>query len=170
VTPNNRMRGAVAALAIIFATSIAPAAETVWPKDSASDLSIFVTLLRFRIHADHCSAKVPQLTPQFESRLQDLGNRIAAISKILLASDAFKGMKDKPVPAEIIDAFQDSFDDTKHNIERQDAASVCPKTLQSFAAIDDGSLKSDLAGTLTALGKMIQNLEKQHSQPGLASP
>jgi hypothetical protein len=161
VTPHNRVRRGVVALAIVLTTSAASAAEAAWPKDSASDLSEFVTLLRFRIYADHCSARVPRLKPQFESVLEDLDNHLHAISKDLLASDVFKGMKDQPVPVEIINAFQDSFDDTRHNFERQDAASVCPTLLLNLGEMNIDSLKSDLAQALTAIRTMIRNLEKQ---------
>ncbi len=131
------------------------------PKNSASDISIFVTMLRFRIYADHCSAKAPELKPKFETLIGNLNDRIQDISKGLLASDVFMGMKDKPVPVEIVDAFKDSFDDVRHNVERLGAASICPKTLRSFGEMDDESLKSGLTEALTAVQNMIQNLEKQ---------
>lgn len=139
-----------------------------WPKNSASDLSIFVTILRFRIHADHCSAEVPQLKPKFESLVENLASRTQYISKGLLASELFKGMKHKPVPAEIIDAFRDSFDDVKHNVERLDAAAICPKTLQDFGKVDDESLREGLTDALTAVQNMIRNLEKEDARQ--ASP
>ena len=160
----NLKNSVVIALVIVLLTSVTPAAEAVWPKNSASDLSIFVTILRFRIYADHCSAKVPQLQPKFESLMEGLNGHIQGISKGLLASDAFKGMKDKPVPAEIIDALKDSFDDVRHNFERQDAASVCPMTLQNVGEMDDESLKSGLTQVLTAVQNMIQKLEKQSAR------
>jgi hypothetical protein len=149
------------ALSIVLAASVASSAEAVWPKNSASDLSTFVTLLRFRIYADHCSAQVPRLKPEFESLVENLNSRIQGISKGLLASDGFKDMKDKPVPAEIIDAFKDSFDDLKHNFERRDAAAVCPKTLQDFGEVDTESLKSGLTAALTAVKNMMRNLEQE---------
>lgn len=145
------------ALAIAL-TAPAPAADAVWPSDSASDLSAFVTLQRFQIQADHCSAKVPRLKPKFDSLMENLNNRIQGISKGLLASDMFKGMKDKPVPAPIVFALEDSLDDAKHNFERQDADSICPKTLQTLGAMDDDSLKSRLTDTFTAVQNMIRNL------------
>jgi hypothetical protein len=155
-------------LAIALTTSVTAADEAVWPKDSASDLSIFVTILRFRIYADHCSAKVPQLKPKFESLMGNLNSHIQEISKGLLASDVFKSMKDKPVPVEIVDALKDSFDDVRHNVERLDAASICPRTLQNFGEMDDESLKSGLMAVLTAVQNMIQKLEKQSARQ--ASP
>ncbi len=100
--------------------------------------------------------------------MKSLNRRIQGISKGLLASDAFKDMKDKPVPAEIIDAFKDSLDDARHNFERQDAASICPKTLQNLGEMDDESLKSDLKNILTAVQNMIRNLEKEGARQ--ASP
>src|SRR6186713_2635299 len=117
-------------------TSVATAAEEVWPKNSASDVSIFVTILRFRIYADHCSAKVPQLKPKFESLMEDLSSRIQGLSKGLLASDEFKSIKGKPVPVEIFNAIKDSFDDVNHNVDRLDAPSICSMTLQDFGEID----------------------------------
>ena len=131
-----------------------------WPKNSASDVSIFVTILRFRIYADHCSAKVPQLKPKFERFMEDLNSRIQGISKDLLSSEEFVGMKDKPVPVEIIDALKDSFDDVKHNFERADAVSICPKTLQDFSEMDNESLISDLTANLTGVQNMIRRMEK----------
>jgi len=142
-------------------TSVATVAEEVWPRNSASDVSIFVTILRFRIYADHCSAKVPQLKPKFESLMDDLNSRIQGISKGLLASEEFIGMKDKPVPVEIIDALKDSFDDVKHNVERLDAASICPETLQAFSDMDNKSLVSGLTVNLTGVQNMIQRMEKE---------
>lgn len=149
------------ALVIALTASASSAAEAVWPKNSAGDLSIFVTLQRFRIYADRCSAEVPQLKPRFESLMESLDSRIHGIANDLLASDVFKGMKDKPVPAEIIDALKDNFDDAKHNFERQDAASICPKTLQNLGEMDDESLKSGLTEILAAVQNMIRMMEKQ---------
>jgi hypothetical protein len=103
---------------------------------------------------------VPQLKPQFESLVEDLSGRIQDISTRLLASDVFKGMKEEPVPEEIVAAFKDSFDDLTHNVERRDATSICPKTIQSFRDIDDDLLKSGLTETLTAVQNMTRNLEK----------
>jgi hypothetical protein len=154
----------ISALAIVLTASVASAAEAVWPKNSAGDLSIFVTLLPFRIYADHCSAKVPQLKPEFDILLEDMNTHVHRISRNLLASDVFKGMKDAPVPAQIIDAFKDSFDDVKHNFERQDAASSCPKALQIIGEVDDRSLESDLSGILTAVQNMIRKLEKSSAR------
>jgi len=152
------------ALGIVLTSSVVSAAEAVWPKNSASDLSTFVALLRFRIYADRCSAEVPQLKPQFESLMEDMNSHIQDISEGLLASAEFKGMKDEPVPAEIIDAFKDSFNDAKHNFERQDAASICPKTLQNLGEMDDESLKSGLTEILTAVQTMIRNLQKESAR------
>jgi len=148
------------ALAIAFVNPAAPAAEVVWPKSSAADLSIFVTALKFRIHADHCSDKVPLLKPEFENLMEDLASRIQGISQGFLASGRFREMKNKPVAAEIVDALKDSFNDARHNFERRDAASVCPGTLQNLGEMDDEALRSDLTETLTAIQSMTRNLEK----------
>jgi hypothetical protein len=149
------------ALVLAVTSSVAPAAEAVWPKNSARELSIFVTLLRYRIHADHCSAKVPQLMPKFAGLMEDLDNRIRGISRDLLASGEFAGTKDKPVPPAILFALTDSFEDMKHNVERQDAAASCPTTLQQFVEVDDESLKSGLTEALAAVQNMIRNLETE---------
>jgi hypothetical protein len=151
----------IIALAMALTTSAATAAEEVWPKNSASDVSIFVTILRFQIYADHCAAKVPQLKPKFESLMEDLNSRIQGISKGLLASEEFMGMKDKQVPVEIIDALKDSFDDVKHNFERLDAASICPKTLQNFRDMDNEALISGVTANFTGVQNMIQRMEKE---------
>jgi hypothetical protein len=151
---------ALIALSIVLTISAAPAAEAMWPKNSGSDLSIFVTSQRYRIYADHCSARIPQLKPQFESLMENLNNRIQGISKGLLASDLFKGMKDMPVPAAIVFALKDTLHDAEYNVERQDAAFICPKTLQNLSEMDDESLKSELTDTLTAVQNMTRNLEK----------
>ena len=151
-------------LAIVLSCSGASAAEAVWPKNSASDLSIFVASMRFRIYAEYCSVRVPQLKPQFEILVENLNARIAGISKGLLATDIFDGMNDKPVPAAIINAFEDSLHDSKHNLERREAASVCPKALQNFGEMDDESLRSDLTDIFTAVQTMIQNLEKESAR------
>jgi hypothetical protein len=156
------------ALAIVLTASVVPAAEAGWPKNSASDLSIFVTTMRFQIHADHCSATVPQLEPRFKSLMENLSSHIQELAKDVLADDAFRGMSDQTVPTEIIDAFEDSFDDVRHNVERLDTVSSCPKTLQTFGEIDDESLKSGLIQALTAVQNMIQKLEKQNARQ--ASP
>jgi hypothetical protein len=152
----NLRKSVFIAVAMALAGSIATAAEAAWPRNSASDVSIFVTMLRFRIHAEHCSAKVPQLESKFDSLMKNLENRVQGISKSLLASDEFEGMKDEPVPAEIIDALQDSFDDGKHNLERLDAAAICPKALQNFGEMDDDALKSGLTANLKAVQNMIR--------------
>jgi hypothetical protein len=151
-------RPVLIALAIAMTASSAALAEEAWPSSSASDVSVFVTMLRFRIYAEHCSAKVPGLGPEFESLMENLGLRMGRISERLLASADFKGMKGKPVPARIIDAFRDSFEDMKRNLERQDAASVCPKSLRTFGKMDDVSLEADLATTMSAVQNMSRKL------------
>jgi hypothetical protein len=148
-------------VALASSASVVCAAEATWPKNSASDLSMFVTTQRFRIYADHCSAKVPQLKQKFDGLMQSLNSHIQGVSKDLLASDVFKDMKDKAVPAEIIFALKDSLDDAKHNFERRDADAVCLQTLQRLGEMDDESLRSDLTQTLTAVQTMIRNLEKE---------
>lgn len=168
--PNNpllRFRNA-GCLAIVLAAPIASTGEAVWSNKNVSDISIYVTLQRFRIYADHCSAKVPQLKAKFDSRMQELSTHLLNISRTLLSSDAFKDMKDSPVPEEISFALKDSLDDARHNFERQDADAICPKTLQTLGQMDDESLKADLTQTLVAVQKMTQNLEK-HASPGNSS-
>jgi hypothetical protein len=93
--------------------------------------------------------------------MEELSSRIQGISKGLLSSDAFNGMNDKQVPAEISFALKDSLDDAKHNFERQDADSICPKTLQSLGEMGDDSLKADLMQTLVAIQNMTRNLERE---------
>ncbi len=156
------------ALAMSLSTSVVTAAEAVWPTNSASDVSMLATILRFRIYADHCSAKVPQLKPKFESLMESLTSRIQGLSMGLLDSDEFKGMKDKPVPVEIIDALKDSFDDVTHNVERLDAASICAQTLQNFGEVNDDSLKAGLTANLKAVQNMSQKLENASARQ--ASP
>jgi hypothetical protein len=152
------------AFAIVLTAWGVSAAEAVWPKGSASDLSIFVTLQRFRNYADHCSDKVPQLKPKFDSLMESLNSHIQGISEGLLSSSQFKGMKDQLVPPEISFAFKDSLDDAKHNFERQDVDSICLKTLQNLGEMDDESLKSDLTQTFVAVQNMIRNLEKESAR------
>jgi hypothetical protein len=149
------------ALATVLAVPVASTSEAAWSQSSVGDLSIFVTLQRFRIYAVHCSAEVPQLKPKFDGLMEDLNSRIQGISKALLSSDVFNGVKDKPVPAEISFALKDSLDDAKHNFERQDADAICPKTLQNLGEMGDESLKADLMQTLVAVQNMTRNLEKE---------
>jgi len=153
------------ALAVFFNAS---AAEAQWPQDSASDFSIFVTLQRFRTYADHCSAEIPALKPRFDSLIENLRSHVQGISKDLLASERFGGMREQAVPGAIAFAFKDSLDDARHNFQRQDATTICPKTLENLGVVNDDALKSDLTETLAAVQTMIRNLEKEKA-PG-ASP
>jgi hypothetical protein len=157
----NPKKSVFIAFAIILTTSVSSAAAAEWPKSSASDLSVFLTVQRFRIYADHCSAEIPPLKPKFDILMENMNSHVQGISKVLLASEEFNGMKDKPVPSRIIDAFKDSFDDLKHNFERRDAAAVCPDTLQNLGQLDDESLKSGLRQILTGIQIMIRNLERE---------
>jgi hypothetical protein len=150
--------------AIAWTAPVASTSEAVRLKSSVSDLSIFVTLQRFQIYADYCSSKVPQLKPKFDGLMADLGRHIQGISKALLSSEEFKVMKDNPVPAEISFALKDSLDDAKHNFERQDAESICPKTLRTLGDMSDDSLKADLTQTLAAVQNMTQKLEKESAR------
>lgn len=152
-------RFAVAALALVLGMP-AHADERVWPSAAAGEFSLFVTLLRFQIYEEHCASSVPELKPEFEIRVQSLGRRIQAISIGLLGSEEFRDMKDRPVPTEIVDAFKDSFHDTRHNFERRDAASLCPETLQRLDRMTDESLKAGLTAALTAVRNMMRNLEQ----------
>jgi hypothetical protein len=147
-------------VAMILAAAV-PAAEVAWPRNSASDLSMVVALQSLQVRADHCAGGLPQLKGEFESAMENLHIHMQGISRGLLASDAFRDMEDKPVPAEIIRAFKDIFDDARHNAERQDASSVCPKTLKELREMDDESLRSALTQSLTAVRNMMQKLEKR---------
>lgn len=155
----NFMKHVFIAIAMLLAASATPAAEAVWPKNSASELSIFAVLQRYRIYADHCSARIPRLKPEFEGLMDKLGSRIQGIATGLLASGAFKDMRDKPVPAHIVLALKDLLHDAEHNFERQDSGFICPKTLQDLGEISDESLKSDLSVTLTSVQNMTRNFE-----------
>jgi hypothetical protein len=157
----NAKNPAFRALAIFAMASVTSAAEMSWPANSASDFSVFVTLQRFRIYADQCSDKVPRLKPRFDSLIEDLSGQINGISRSLLSSDVFRGMKTKPVPAAISFAFKDSLEDARRNVERQDADAICPTKLQSLGEMDEESLRSDLTQTLLAVQRMIQNLDKE---------
>lgn len=160
----NLTKPVVASIAIVLTASVAHAAEAVWPKNSASEFSIFVTLQRFQIYADHCSVRVPELKPKFEVLMESLNSHMQGIARGLLSSDMFRDLKDKSVPAEISFAFKDSLDDAKHNFERQDADLACPEKLQNLGGIDDDSLKSDLTQTLLAVQSMTRNLEKESAR------
>jgi len=160
----NTKNPAFLAFAILVMAAVASPAETTWPTNSASDLSIFLTLQRFRIYADQCSDKVPGLKPKFDSLMESLSSHTHGISKSLLSSDVFRGMKTKPVPAAISFAFKDSLEDARHNFERQDAESICPVKLQSLVEMDDESLRSDLTQTFLAVQSMIQNLERESAR------
>jgi hypothetical protein len=152
------------ALALALTISVATAAEAVWPKNSASEVATFATVLRFQIYADHCSDKSPQLEAQFDSLMESLSSRIQKLSMILLATDEFNGMKDTLVPVEIFDALKHSFHDVTHNVERLDAVSICSKTLQNFGDMDDEALQSALAANLKAVQNMSQNLETERAR------
>jgi hypothetical protein len=151
-------------LALALTISVATAAEAVWPKNSASEVATFATVLRFQIYADHCSDKIPQLEAQFDSLMESLSSRIQKLSMILLATDEFNGMKDTLVPVEIFDALKHSFHDVTHNVERLDAVSICSKTLQNFGDMDDEALQSALAANLTAVQNMSQKLENERAR------
>jgi hypothetical protein len=157
----NKGYAAFLALVITLTASNAHAAEAVWPKNSASDLSLFVTELRYRIYAERCSSEVPRLKPEFDNVIAGISSHLQDISRDLLASDMFRDMKSKPVPARILDALRDSFDDLSHNVGRLDAVFICPKTLKDFAETDEESLKSALTAALSSVKNMIQRLGEQ---------
>ena len=151
-------------LALACSASISFADEVVPPTMSASDFSTFVSTQRYRIYTDYCSAKVPELKSEFERLLDSLANRIQDISRRLIASGDFDGLMGKVVPAEVVDAFRDMLHDTQHNFERRDASHICPKTLQSLHEVDDGALTSSLRDILTAVQKMLWNLENDSAR------
>lgn len=154
----NLKTSSLAVLAVALTASLATADETAWPTNSAGEISVFATVLRFQIYADHCSARVPELKPKFESLMEDMNRRIHGLSKGLIASEEFKDMQDAAVPVEIVEALDDSFHDGRHNLERQDAATVCPKKLQDFGAMNDESLQEGLTANLKAVRNMMRKL------------
>jgi hypothetical protein len=154
-------KAAFLALAFFLAGPVASAAEAVWPRNSTGEFAMFVTLQRYQIQAEHCAARIPDMKSKFDALMEGLNSRVQGVSRVLIASDQFAGMKDKPVPPEIVFAFQDILEDTEHNVERHDAVLTCPGTLQELARISDESLRSGLTQILTAVQKMIQNLERE---------
>jgi hypothetical protein len=146
-------------LAVPLVIPVATADEAVWPGSSVGEVSTFATVLRLQIHAEHCSAEIPQLAAQFDSLVHDLDSRIRKISASLLASAEFRDVKDEPVPVEIMDALKHSFHDMEHNVARLDAA-ACTRTLRDFGATDDASLVTSLTANLTGVQRMSQNIDK----------
>lgn len=155
-------------LAMPLAISAATAAEAVWPKNSASEVATFATILRFQIYADHCSDQTPELAAKFDRLMENLSRRIQSISTSLLSSAEFNGMKDDLVPVEILDALEHSFHDLAHNVERLDAASGCSKTLLNFDDMDDEALTASLTANLKAVQNMSQKIESERARQ--ASP
>lgn len=151
-------------LVAVSSASAASAAELALPKDSASDLSLFLAVHRWQVYADHCSAKVPRLEPEFDSLMQKVRGRLQEISERLLASDEFRGMREKAVPEQIIFALDHGVHDSEENFKRQDAVSVCPEILQTLGKTDDESLQSGLAEILKSVQTMTENLERQSSR------
>lgn len=149
------------AATIALTASVASAAEAEWSKNSVVGFSVFVTLQKYRIYADHCSTRSPQLKPEFDSRVGGLNSRLQGISRDLLSSGAFNGRGEAPIPADIAFAFQDILNDARHNFERQGTDAVCQKTLQVLGDMDDESLKEDLRQTLVAIQNMTRNMEKE---------
>lgn len=158
------MNSAYLALAMTLTISFAAADEAVWPKNSASEVATFATVLRFQIYADHCSDKLPELAVKFDLLMESLSSRIEKLSLTVLATDEFNGMKDQLVPVEIFDALKHSFHDVTHNVERLDAASICSKTLQDFGDMDDEALQSTLVANLKAVRNMSQNFAKERAR------
>jgi hypothetical protein len=158
----------ISALALVCCASLSFADEVVPPTMSAGNFSAFVSTQRYRIYTDYCSAKVPELKSEFERLFESLEDRIQDISRRLIVSGAFDGLKGKVVPAEVVDAFRDMLHDTQHNFERRDASYICPRTLQSLHDVDDMTLTSNLSDILTAVQKMLWNLENGSAH--LASP
>lgn len=141
----------------------AAATEPAWPDGPASEVATFATMLRYHIYADHCSDKLPQLKPEFDSVIETLDRRIRAISAGLLSSSRFGGARNVMVPVEIMDAIKHSFHDMQHNVESRDAASICPASLRSFGDVDDEALETSLTENLTAVQNMSQKFE--HARP-----
>lgn len=141
-------------LAVAMATTVASETGADWPENPASEVATFATLLRFQIYADHCSAGMPGLKSNFDSLMQGLRDRIRGISTSVLASDEYKGMGDRVVPAEVLDALKHSFHDTEHNVERLNVATTCPQALRDFGALDDEALKLTFTSNLKAVHSM----------------
>jgi hypothetical protein len=161
------LRNSLYAVLAIASSAVVPAAQHEWPKSSASELSVFATLQRFRIYADHCSAGIPRLKPDFDSLMENLGRRVGDMARDLLATAMFRDLVGKPVPEEVIFSLEDAFHDVGHNIQRQDAASICPKALQNLRDVKDETLKSELAASLAAVRNLIRNLENEGARQGL---
>ncbi|MBK7116142.1 MAG: hypothetical protein IPH71_09000 [Proteobacteria bacterium] len=155
----NLKSAAFTTIALVCSAPISFAENAAPPTMSASDLSTFVSTQRYRIYTDYCSAKVPELKSEFDRLLESLVDRNQEISRRLLASGPFDGLMGKVVPAEVVEAFRDTLHDTQHNFERRDASDICPKTLQSLKEVNDRTLTSNLSDILTAVQKMLWNLE-----------
>jgi hypothetical protein len=146
---------------MVFTAPLAVAAAPAWPRGPASDVSLFMALQRFRIHADRCSSTMPESAPAFATLMGNLDGHLQRISRELLAADEFRDMQQMPVPATIIDGLKDSFEDLKHNIERRDATSTCQDALRELRAMDDDALRAALRQALTAVQAMVRNVGRE---------
>lgn len=147
-------------LAIPMAMPVATADEANWPTNPASEVATFATILRYRIYADHCSGKIPQLEAEFDHLMEGLDRRIRGISTRLLSTSEFEGMKEEVVPVEIMDAIKHSYHDLEHNVGTLDAASTCSTTLRTFGELGDEALEASLTANLTAVHNMSQKMQE----------
>ena len=136
----------------------APQVEA-WPMETTGDISILIVRERYRIYTTHCAEQIPASKLAFDEVMKSLQGRIRSIGMRLLDTDAFREMKQQPVPSSLVGALSTELRNIQQELEEQDASVVCPETLQSYRGTTDALLEDFLKRTLAGVRVTANSLK-----------
>jgi hypothetical protein len=112
---------------------------------------------RARIHADACAAKDPRLKADLDRAIAELGARVDAVAKPLLASGKYKALAGVPLPAEVAEVVATGADALREQMSEAGATTGCPAFLASLGSLKGEPLQSAVAQALDAMQEALVN-------------
>ena len=144
----------MAASALLGAAIAQPATPSLPP---AGDFAVHMVVARARVYAEACSAKNPRLKEDFDRAIAELGARVDAVAKPLLASGKYKALASLPLPAEVTEVVATSIDALREQISDAGASTDCSAYLAKIATLKGEALQSSITQALDAMQEALVN-------------
>ena len=108
-------------------------------------------LTSIQVYADFCTAEVPSLAPEFKELMRILEVRVHKIAAPLLGAYTTDSTLQRPVPKELVAAYDDWIRDRRQELAAVDAKKQCPTYLVNYRNTSDEFFRAGLEHTLAAL-------------------
>jgi hypothetical protein len=128
------------------------AADVSIPADSVGSIGVFAAYEKFKIYSEVCADAHPEARARFESVMTAFSARMSKLGAEVLATPEFLAMRNQPVPASLVDAFRQDFQNTRRMHQANPGSyEGCKGAHDNFESAGDDHWKAGMATALTEL-------------------